>query len=58
MYTLLFKKDNQQKPIIWHMALCSMLYASLDGRDLGGEWIHVHVGLSSLAVHLKLSPHC
>ena len=33
----------------------SMLCASLDGKAFGGEWIHVHVGLSPFAVHLELS---
>ena len=28
------------------------------GGGLGGEWIHVYVWLSPLAVHLKLSQHC
>ena len=27
------------------------------GRELGGEWIHVHVWLSPFTVHLKLSQH-
>ena len=28
------------------------------GGEVGEEWIHVHVGLSPLAVHLKLPQHC
>ena len=28
------------------------------GDAFGGEWIHVYVLLSPLAVHLKLSQHC
>ena len=37
---------------------CSMLCASLGGRGLGGEWIHVYEALSPFTVHLKLPPHC
>ena len=29
--------DNQRKPIVQHMELCSMLCASLDGRGLWGR---------------------
>ena len=32
-----------------------MLHGRLDGREVWGEWIHVHVWLSPFAVHLKLS---
>ena len=28
------------------------------GDEFGGEWIHVYIGLSPFAVHLKLSQHC
>ena len=28
----IFKMDNQLGPIVEHMGLCSVLYASLDGR--------------------------
>ena len=28
------------------------------GGELGGEWIHVYVWLSTVAVHLKLTQHC
>ena len=40
---------------------CSLkisMVGSLDGRRVGGEWIHVHVWLRPFAVHLKLSQHC
>ena len=30
-----FKMDNQQRPIVQHRELCSVLHASLDGR---GVW--------------------
>ena len=42
-------------PSVQHRELCSMLCCSLDGRESGGEWIHV---LNSFTVHLKLSQHC
>ena len=41
MYTLLYLK--------W--ISCSTFCGSLDGRGVQGEWIHVHVRLSPLAVH-------
>ena len=47
--------DNQQGPIVEHMELYSNLLPAWMGRELGGEWIHVYVWLSSFAVHLKLS---
>lgn len=50
-YTCIFKK-------LWYMELCSMLCGSLDGKGLGGEWIHVYVWLSPFAVRLKLPQHC
>ena len=49
--------DNQQGPTVQHRELCSVLYGSPGGRELGGEWIHVYVWLSPFAVYLKLS-HC
>lgn len=51
----IFKTDNQQNPIVYHMELCSWLCASLDGRRIGGEWIHVYGRLSCFSIHLKLS---
>ena len=32
-----------------------MLCGSLDGKGVGGEWIHVYAWLSCFAMHLKLS---
>ena len=32
VHTAVFKMDNQQRPIVEHMELCSMLCASLDGK--------------------------
>ena len=49
--------DNQQRPNVWNMELCSMLYGSLDGRGSGGKWIHVYLWLSLFSVYLKL-PQC
>ena len=45
--------SNQQGPMFstGNSAQCG----SLDGRAFGGEWIHVYVWLSPVAVYLKLS---
>ena len=48
---------SQQKPIVQHMELCSMLSARLDGRGVCGERTHVFVWLNPLTIHLKLSQH-
>ena len=50
--------DSQQGPTIEHVALCSRLCGSLDGRGFGGQWTHVYGRLCPFAVHLKLSQHC
>ena len=45
VHTAILKMDNQQKPIVQHMELCSMLCASLDGPQRGlGEngYRHMH----------------
>ena len=34
IHSAIFKMDNQQKPILLHMELCSVLYASLDEREV------------------------
>ena len=36
-HTTIFKMDNQQKPIVQHMELCSMSCASLNGRRTWGR---------------------
>ena len=41
----MFKMDNQQGLTVKHMELCSMLCGNLEGREFGGEWIHVYVWL-------------
>ena len=51
MCTLLYLKHNQQGPTVQHRELCSMLCGSLDGRGVGGEWIHVYVWLSPNTVN-------
>ena len=56
--TAVFKMNNQQGPPGQHVELCSMLYGSLDGNRVGGEWIHVYVWLSPFTLYLKLSQHC
>ena len=37
VHSAICKMDNQQKPIVYHMELCSMLCASLDGRGVWGR---------------------
>ena len=37
LHTAIFKMDKQQRPIILHMELCSMLCSSLDRRGFGGR---------------------
>ena len=39
------------------MELNAMLYASLDRRGFGREWMQVYVWLSPLAIHLKPQQH-
>ena len=50
----MFQMGNQQGPTVQHRELCSILCGSLDGRGVGGEWIHIYVWLSTSTVHLKL----
>ena len=64
MNKCLYKGHTKQVPRTW-IANKVLLYsiwnstqyyvAALMGEESGGEWIHVHVGLSPFAVHLKLS---
>ena len=37
VHTVIFKMDNQQRPIVYHRELCSMLCASLDGKGVWGR---------------------
>ena len=56
--TAVFKMHIQQGPTTQRGEFCAMLRGSLDGGELGGEWIRVYVRLSPFAVLLNLSPHC
>ena len=59
MYTLLCLKWVSKKgPVYstWNSAQCYVA-AWMEG-EFGGKWIHIYVGLSPFAVHLKLSQHC
>ena len=53
VHAAMFKMDNQQKHIVKHRELHSTLCGSLDGRGVWGGWMHVYVGLSPFAIHLK-----
>ena len=58
MYTLLCLKWVSKKgPVYstWNSAQCYVA-AWMEG-EFGGKWIHIYVGLSPFAVHLKLSQH-
>ena len=58
-YTLLYVKWITNKDLfVEHMRLCSMLCCSLDGRGVWGKIDTCVWMIESLAVHLKLSPHC
>ena len=35
-----------------------MFCGRLDGRGVGGAWVHAYVWLSPSTVHLKLSQYC
>ena len=56
--TAIFRKDNQQEPTYSTGNSAQGYVAAWMGGKFGGEWIHVYVGLSPFAVHLKLSQHC
>ena len=59
IYTLLYFKWITNKDLVystWYSAQCYVA-AWMRGK-FRGEWIHVYVWLSPLAVHLKLSQHC
>ena len=55
VHTAMFRMENPQGPAVGHRELCSVLRGGLDGRGVWGGWMHVYVGLSPFAVHLKLS---
>ena len=59
MYTLLYLKWIINKDLLCSTGNSAQCYvAAWMGGGFGGEWAHVYVRLSSLAVHLKLSQHC
>ena len=56
MYTLLYLKQITNKGLVQSTGNSAQCYvAAWRGEGLGGEWIHVYVRLSPLAVHLRLS---
>ena len=57
-HTGIFKMDNQQRPTVQHMELCSVLCGSLDGRGVWGRWTHEYAWLSPFVVPLKWLQHC
>ena len=59
MYTLLYLKWITNKNLLygtWNSAHCYV--PARMGGELGGEWKHVYVWLSTFTVHLKLSQCC
>ena len=60
MQTLSFRKIQKMiKVLLYSIGTSAQCYmAARMGREFGGEWMHVYVRLSPLAVHLKLSQHC
>ena len=41
VYTAICKMDNQQRPVVWHIELCSTYVSSWMEWGFGGERIHV-----------------
>ena len=59
MHTLLFLKWLTKKDLLNSTGSSAQCYMAVwMGGELEGEWIHVYVWLSSLAVHLKLPQYC
>ena len=59
MYTLLYLKWITNKVLLYNPGNSAQCFvAAWMGAELGGEWIHVYVRLSTVAVHLKLLQHC
>ena len=59
MYALLYLKWITNKDLLHSTQNSAQGYvAAWMGAEFGGEWIHVYVWLSPLAVHLKLSQYC
>ena len=56
VYTLLYFKWITNKDLLYSTWNSDHFYASAwMGREFGGEWVHVYVGLSPFTVHMKLS---
>ena len=59
MHTLLYLKRITNKDLLYSTANSTQCYVAVwKGGEFGGEWIHVYVWLSPIAVHLKLSQYC
>ena len=59
MYTLLYLKWITNKDLLYITGNSAQYYVAIwMGGEFGGEWIHVHVWLSPLPVHLKVSKQC
>ena len=59
MYILLYLKWITKKVLLYSTGNSAQCYvAAWMGGEFGGEWIHVYVWLSLVAVHLKLSWYC
>ena len=54
MYTLLYLKWITNKALLYSTGN-SVVWGSLDGRGVWGEWIYVCLWLSPFVMHLKLS---
>ena len=58
-YTQLYVKWITNKDLLYSTGNSSQYYvAAWMGGQFGGEWMHVYVWLSHIAVPLKLSRHC
>ena len=58
-YTQLYSKGITNKSLWYSTGNSAQCYvAAWMEEEFGGEWIHVYVGLSPCAVHLKESQHC
>ena len=58
MNTLLYLKWITNKNLLYSTGNSAQCYvAAWMGGESGGDWIHVNIWLSPLAVHLKLPQH-
>ena len=59
MYIWLYFKWIANKDILYSTGNSAQCYMAVwMGEEFEGKWIHVSVGLSPIAGHLKLSQHC